>query len=119
MDIRGRNLISGLPKTITITSTEIMEALEETISSVVEVVHSVLERTPPELAADISDRGIVMTGGGSLIYGLDKLLQERTGINVIIADDAVSCVALGTGKALDNIEALEQSAIAENRMSKR
>jgi len=119
MDIRGRNLISGLPKTITITSTEVMEALEEPISSVVEAVHSVLERTPPELAADISDRGIVMTGGGSLIYGLDKLLQEKTGINVLIADDAISCVALGTGKALDNFEAIEQSANAESRASKR
>ncbi|MEG6612671.1 rod shape-determining protein [Pseudoclostridium thermosuccinogenes] len=119
MDIRGRNLISGLPKTITVTSTEIMEALEEPISSVVEAVHSVLEKTPPELAADISDRGIVMTGGGSLIYGLDKLLQEKTGINVIIADDAISCVALGTGKALDNIEILEKSAVAENRVIKR
>ncbi|MDP4180715.1 MAG: rod shape-determining protein [Bacillota bacterium] len=119
MDIRGRNLISGLPKTITITSTEIMEALEEPISSVVEAVHSVLERTPPELAADISDRGIVMTGGGSLIYGLDKLLQEKTGINVLIADDAISCVALGTGKALDNFEAIEQSANAENKSFRR
>jgi len=119
MDIRGRNLISGLPKTITITSSEIMEALEESISSIVEAVHSVLERTPPELAADISDRGIVMTGGGSLVYGLDKLLQEKTGINVIIADDAVSCVALGTGKALDNIEAIEQSAAAESKSTRR
>lgn len=115
MDIRGRNLVSGLPKTITITSTEIMEALEEPISSVVEAVHAVLERTPPELAADISDRGIVMTGGGSLIYGLDKLLQEKTGINVIIADDAISCVALGTGKALDNLEAIEKSALMEGK----
>lgn len=115
LDIRGRNLISGLPKTITVTSTEIMEALEEPISSIVEAVHSVLERTPPELAADISDRGIVMTGGGSLIYGLDKLLQEKTGINVIIADEAISCVALGTGKALDNIEAIEQSALSESK----
>lgn len=113
MDIRGRNLISGLPKTITVTSTEIMDALEEPISSIVEAVHAVLERTPPELAADISDRGIVMTGGGSLIYGLDKLLQEKTGINVIIADDAISCVALGTGEALDNIEAIEQSVMSE------
>jgi rod shape-determining protein MreB len=119
MDIRGRNLISGLPKTITITSTEIMEALEEPISSVVEAVHSVLERTPPELAADISDRGIVMTGGGSLIYGLDKLLQEKTGINVLIADEAISCVALGTGKALDNFEAIEESANAENKALRR
>ncbi|WP_170138173.1 rod shape-determining protein MreB [Anaerobacterium chartisolvens] len=118
MDIRGRNLISGLPKTITVTSTEIMEALEEPISSIVEAVHSVLERTPPELAADISDRGIVMTGGGSLLYGLDKLLQEKTGINVIIADDAISCVALGTGKALDTIEAIEQSASMDSRIKR-
>ncbi len=118
MDVRGRNLISGLPKTITVSSTEIMEALEEPISSVIEAVHAVLERTPPELAADISDRGIVLTGGGSLIYGLDKLLQEKTGINVIIADEAISCVALGTGEALNNIEAIEQSAIAESRYKK-
>ncbi len=109
MDVRGRNLVSGLPKTIRITSTEIMEALEEPVSSIVEAVHAVLERTPPELAADISDRGIVMTGGGSLVYGLDKLLQQRTGINVLIAEDAVSCVALGTGKVLDNIEIIQNS----------
>ena len=115
MDIRGRNLVSGLPKTITVTSTELMEALDEPVSSIVEAVHSVLERTPPELAADISDRGIVMTGGGSLVYGLDKLLQEKTGINVIIADDAISCVALGTGEALNNIEAIEQSAVSEGK----
>ena len=108
MDIRGRNLISGLPKTITVSSSEMMEALEEPVSAIVDAVHSVLERTPPELAADISDRGIVMTGGGSLIYGLDKLPQEKTGINVIIAEDAVFCVALGTGKALENIEAIER-----------
>lgn len=119
MDIRGRNLISGLPKTITVTSTEIMEALEEPILSIVEAVHSVLEKTPPELAADISDRGIVMTGGGSLIYGLDKLIQEKTGINVIVADDAISCVAVGTGKALDNIEAIEQSESFEKRGAQR
>ncbi|MBZ4645064.1 MAG: rod shape-determining protein MreB [Petroclostridium sp.] len=108
MDVRGRNLISGLPRTITVTSSEMMEALEESVASIVEAVHGVLEKTPPELVADISDRGIVLTGGGSLIYGLDKLLQEKTGINVIIADDAISCVALGTGKALDNIEVLRE-----------
>lgn len=108
IDVRGRNLISGLPKTITVTSTEMMHATEEPVASIVEAVHSVLERTPPELAADISDRGIVMTGGGSLVYGMDKLLQERTGINVIIAEDAVSCVALGTGKALENLEIIER-----------
>lgn len=108
MDIRGRSLISGLPKTITVTSTEMMEALEETVSHIVEAVHSVLERTLPELVGDISSRGIVLTGGGSLIYGLDKLLQEKTGINVIIADEPVSCVAIGTGKALENIEVLQE-----------
>ena len=113
MDIRGRNLISGLPKTITVLSTEIMEALEEPVSSIVEAVHSVLEKTPPELAPDISDRGIVMTGGGSLIYGFDKLIQEKTGIDVVVADDPVSCVALGTGKALENIEIMEKSEEAE------
>ncbi len=115
MDVRGRNLISGLPKTLTVTSTEMTEALEEPVSSIIEAVHSMLERTPPELAADIGDRGIIMTGGGSLLYGLDKLMQEKTGISVIVADEAVSCVAIGTGKALENLEALEQSAIAEKR----
>jgi len=115
MDVRGRNLISGLPKTITVTSSEMMEALEEPVSAIIEAVHAVLERTPPELAADISDRGIVLTGGGSLLYGLDKLLQEKTGINVIIADDAISCVALGTGEALNNIDIIEKSATAEGK----
>lgn len=119
MDIRGRNLVSGLPKTITITSTEMMEALEEPATSIVEAVHSVLEKTPPELAADISDKGIVMTGGGSLLYGLDKLLQEKTHITVNIAEDTVSCVALGTGKALDNIEVIERSNLAERRSGRR
>ena len=102
MDIRGRDLITGLPKTITIHSSEMLEALIEPAMMIVDAVHSVLERTPPELAADISDKGIYMTGGGCLVDGLDKLLQEKTGINVMIAQDTVSCVALGTGKALDN-----------------
>ncbi|HOK43004.1 MAG TPA: rod shape-determining protein [Thermoclostridium caenicola] len=114
MDIRGRNLVSGLPKTITVSSSELMEALEEPVSSVVEAVHSVLERTPPELAADISDRGIVMTGGGSLVYGLDKLLEHKMGIKVIIADDAVSAVALGTGKVLENLDLLRANEMARS-----
>lgn len=118
MEVRGRNLITGLPKTITVTSSEIMEAMEEPISAVVEAVHSVLERTPPELAADIGDRGIVMTGGGSLIYGLDKLIQEETGINVIIAEDAISSVALGTGRALDSLEEIEFSYASEAKLRK-
>jgi rod shape-determining protein MreB len=107
MDIRGRDLTTGLPKTITIYSSEMMEALTEPAMMIIDAVHSVLERTPPELAADISDKGIYMTGGGCLVDGLDKLLQEKTGIGVMIAQDAVSCVALGTGKALDNLDSLD------------
>ena len=107
MDIRGRDLITGLPKTITIYSSEMMEALEEPANMIIDAVHSVLEKTPPELASDISDKGIYMTGGGCLVDGLDKLLSEKTGINVMIADDAISCVALGTGKALDNLDSLD------------
>ena len=107
MDIRGRDLSTGLPKTITVYSSEMLKALIQPAMIIVDAVHSVLERTPPELAADISDRGIYMTGGGCLVDGLDKLLQEKTGINVMIAEDAISCVALGTGKALDNLDALD------------
>ncbi len=107
MDIKGRDLSTGLPRTITVKSSEMMEALAEPAMAIVDAVHSTLEKTPPELAADISDRGIYMTGGGSLVDGLDKLLQEKTGINVMIAEDAISCVALGTGKALDNLDSLD------------
>lgn len=101
VDVRGRNLITGLPKTISVTSEEMYEALQESVLTIVDVVHSVLEQTPPELASDISERGIVMTGGGSLLYGLDKLISEKTGINTIIAEDSVSCVAIGTGKYVE------------------
>ena len=107
MDIRGRDLSTGLPKTLTIYSSEMLEALIEPAMMIVDAVCSVLEKTPPELAADISDKGIYMTGGGALLDGLDKLLQEKTGINVMIANDTVSCVALGTGKALDNLDVLD------------
>ena len=107
MDLRGRDLIDGLPKTVTVYSSEMLEALIEPALMIVDAVHSVLERTPPELAADISDKGIYMTGGGCLVDGLDKLLQEKTGINVMIAQDAISCVALGTGKALDTLDSLD------------
>ena len=103
MEVRGRNLITGLPKTISVSSDEMLEALQEPVSNIVEAVHAVLEKTPPELAADISDRGIVMTGGGCLLYGLDKLIKEKTGINVIIAEDAISSVAIGTGKYVEFI----------------
>ena len=107
MEIRGRDLSTGLPRTIVVRSSEMMEALEEPAMAIVDAVHSTLEQTPPELAADISDRGIYMTGGGCLVDGLDKLIQEKTGINVMIAEDAISCVALGTGKALDNLDSLD------------
>jgi len=103
MDVRGRNLVTGLPKTITVTSEEMQEALHEAVTNVVEAVHMVLERTPPELASDIYDRGIVMTGGGSLLHGLDKLISQRTGIITMVAEDAVSCVAIGTGKFIEYI----------------
>ncbi len=109
MDVRGRDLITGLPKTITVYSSEMLEALEEPSMLIVDAVHNVLEKTPPELASDISDKGIYMTGGGCLIDGLDKLIQEKTGINVMIAEDSISCVAIGTGKALDNLDNLDRN----------
>ena len=111
MEIRGRDLVTGLPKTITIYSSEIMEALREPAQAIIEAIYSVLEKTPPELAADISDMGIYLTGGGCLIDGLDKLIQESTGLNVTIPEDAVSCVALGTGKALNNLDVLENKKL--------
>lgn len=115
VEVRGRNLISGLPKTIEVTSDEMLEALSEPISAIADAVHSVLERTPPELSADISDRGIVMAGGGSLLNGLDKLISKRTGIPVYVAEDAISCVAIGTGQALEHIDILQDSDINTNR----
>ncbi len=99
MEIRGRDLINGLPKTVKITSEEVREALSEPVGAIVEAVKSVLEKTPPELAADIIDRGIILTGGGALLRGLDKLLSEVTGVPAIVADDPLSCVAIGTGDA--------------------
>lgn len=109
MEIRGRDLVSGLPKTMRIGSTETREALAEPISLIIECVKTVLEKTPPELAADIVDRGIVMTGGGSLLHGLDRLISQETGIPTYLADDPLSCVALGTGKALESLETLQDS----------
>lgn len=109
MEIRGRDLVSGLPKTMRISSAETREALAEPISLIIECVKTVLEKTPPELAADIVDRGIVMTGGGSLLHGLDKLISQETGIPAYLAEDPLSCVALGTGKALESLEAMQDS----------
>ncbi|QSQ09098.1 MreB-like protein [Koleobacter methoxysyntrophicus] len=111
MEIRGRNLVTGLPKNIIITSEETYKAMEEPIQAVIDCIFHVLENTPPELSADISERGIVMTGGGSLLNGLDKLISERTQIPVHVAEDAISCVAVGTGKALEHLDKLEPSLI--------
>jgi len=101
MDVRGRNLVTGLPKTVTVTSEETEEALREPAYQIVDAVHNVLERTPPELAADISDRGIVLTGGGSLIQGLEELIESKTGINTMTAEDPLTAVAIGTGKYIE------------------
>ena len=103
MDVRGRNLVTGLPKTMTVTSDEMMDALKEPAMHIVEAVHNVLERTPPELAADVYERGIVMTGGGSLLRGLDELIEEKTGINTMVAEDAMTVVATGTGTFIEFI----------------
>lgn len=101
MDIRGRNLVTGLPKTVTVTSAETEEALKEATLQIVEAIHSVLEKTPPELAADIADRGMVLTGGGSLLQGLEELIEEKTGINTMTAEDPMTAVAIGTGKFVE------------------
>ena len=101
LDIRGRNLVTGLPKTVTVTSDETEEALREPASQICEAVHSVLERTPPELAADIADRGIVLTGGGALLHGLEELREEKTGITTMTAEDPLRAVAIGTGKYIE------------------
>lgn len=103
MDVRGRNLVTGLPKTVQVTSDETEEALRETTSQIVEAIHSVLEKTPPELSADIADRGIVLTGGGSLLRGLEELIYDRTGITTMTAEDPMTAVAIGTGKYVEFI----------------
>lgn len=111
MDVKGRCLMSGLPKVFMVSSSEIMEAFEEVTVNIIEAVHSVLERTPPELVSDISTNGITMTGGGSLVYGFDRLIASHTGIETHIAEDAVSCVAYGTGKALDNLTTMQDGTL--------
>ncbi len=101
MEVKGRCLMTGLPRVFTVTDAEMIEALEEPCVRILEAIHSVLERTPPELVADISTNGIIMTGGGSLIWGFDRLIESHTGIETRVADDAISCVAYGTGKSLE------------------
>jgi rod shape-determining protein MreB len=111
MEIKGRDLIEGIPKTLTITDAEIREALSEPISLIVNAVRVALERTPPELSADIVDRGIVLTGGGSLLKNLDRLLREETGLPVSVAEDPLSSVVLGTGKMLSDFELLRKISL--------
>ena len=113
IEIKGRCLMTGLPKTITVTSTEMLEAFEEPVERILEAIHGVLERTPPELVADIANNGIVMTGGGSLVDGFDKLITARTGIHTVVAENAISCVAIGTGKSLDSLGKTEEELLKE------
>jgi len=109
IDVRGRDMVEGLPKTVQVTSQEIRSAIAEPVNQIVECVKSVLEKTPPELSSDIIERGITMTGGGALLKGLDKLLAKETHIPVQLADDPLSCVAVGTGLVLDEIDAIAES----------
>jgi len=111
-EVKGRDLVSGIPKTLEINSDEMREALSEPINAIVEAVRNALERTPPELAADIVDKGIVLAGGGALLKNLDILLREETGLPVVIAEDPLSCVVLGSGKVLDEINLLRQVAVS-------
>ena len=107
MDVRGRDLLTGLPKVVKVDSTQIAEALSTNVGKILAIIKKVLEECPPELAADIMDRGIILTGGGSMLYGLDEFIRRKTQIPTSLADDALSCVALGTGKALDNLDKLD------------
>lgn len=116
MDIRGRDLVTGLPKTLTIQAREIREALNEPIYKIVDAVKGTLERTPPELAADIMDHGIMMAGGGALLTNLDKLISNETNMPVLVADDALSCVGEGTGRSLENINLLKRVVMTSKKL---
>ena len=116
MDIRGRDLVSGLPKTLTIHAKEVREALNEPIYKIIDAVKETLEKTPPELAADVMDHGIMMTGGGALLMNLDKLLSHETGMPVIISEDALSCVGEGTGRTLENIGLLKNVVMSSKKL---
>ena len=116
MDIRGRDLVTGLPKTLALTSGEITDALKEPINAIIDSIKYTLEKTPPELAADIMDRGIMLTGGGALLSGLDKLIKEETGMPVSIAEKPLDCVVMGAGKVLDEIESLKKVLISPKKL---
>jgi rod shape-determining protein MreB len=110
VDVKGRDMVTGIPKTLEISSEEVMEAIAEPVNTIVESVKIALERTPPELASDIVDRGIVLAGGGALLKNLDKLLREETGLPIIIADSPLTAVVMGSGKALDELDLLKDVA---------
>ncbi|TLS35802.1 rod shape-determining protein [Pseudalkalibacillus caeni] len=111
MDIRGRDMVSGLPKTVTINSTEIQEALEESVAYIVQAAKSVLERTPPELSADIIDRGVILTGGGALLHGIEQLFSEELMVPVMVAEEPMSCVAKGTGLMLEHMDKIARKKL--------
>jgi rod shape-determining protein MreB len=115
LEVKGRDLVAGLPKTLTVTSQEVREALLEPIEQITDAVRITLERCPPELSADLVDRGLVLAGGGALLRGLDKLLQEETGLPVHVAEDPLSAVAEGTGRALQELKFLRQVATVERQ----
>ena len=115
MEIRGRDLISGLPKTMQISSSEVRDALRDPVNSIVDGIKSTLEKTPPELASDIMENGIMLTGGGALLKGLDKLVKEETGMPVKIAENPLDCVAIGTGKSVEEQERVEKVLMMKNR----
>src|SRR6266487_4035545 len=114
-EIKGRDLVSGLPKTIHITAEEVRKAIEEPVNSIIDAVKNTLDRTPPELAADIMDKGIVLTGGGALLKGLDERLKHETGMPIHVAENPLSCVAVGSGKCLEEFEVLKRVLISSNR----
>lgn len=116
MDIRGRDLVSGLPKTFNIKASEVRDALHEPVYKIIDAVKGTLEKTPPELAADVMDHGIMMTGGGALLKNLDKLLSKETGMPVLVSDDALSCVGEGTGRSLENIELLKRVVMTTKKL---
>lgn len=116
MEIRGRDLITGLPKNISVTSSEIVEALKEPVNAIVDSIKLTLEKTPPELAADIMDKGIMLTGGGALLSGLDKLIKEETGMPVTIAEKPLDCVVMGAGKVLEDIDTLKKVLISPKKL---
>jgi rod shape-determining protein MreB len=112
VDIKGRDLVTGIPKTLEISSEEVMQAISEPVNSIVNAVKIALERTPPELASDIVDRGIVLAGGGALLKNLDKLLREETGLPIIVAESPLTAVVLGAGKALEELDLLREIALS-------